>query len=131
MDWSAVVGSGFVVAVLMLALVERLRRTFATKDELNGFGQRVNNLEHLYHEVREMLEDARNVVRGLESEQRHYSDRLNRQVIEPLQRITVKLEELAEAQISHGVAVKHIERWLDRQPQPLLGAEAISRNKER
>jgi hypothetical protein len=114
LDWSTVLGGGFVITVLLLALVERLRRTFATKDQLNGFGHRVNELTGLYQQVREAVDDARDAVRSLEAEQRHQTDRLNRQVIDPLERISIKLQELTKSQIEQASAVKHIERWIDR-----------------
>jgi hypothetical protein len=112
-DWSFIVGSGFVVAVLLLALVERLRHTFATKDDLNGLGQRVHALEDRYDQWQRLIEDTRESVRTLESEQRHQVDRVNRQVIDPLQRITTKLEEVAAAQISQAAAVRKVEHWLN------------------
>jgi hypothetical protein len=41
LGWTEIAGSGFAVTVALLALVERLRRTFATRAELKGMRERV------------------------------------------------------------------------------------------
>jgi hypothetical protein len=58
LDWTAFAGGGFVVSVLFLALVERLRRTFATRQEVNGLGEKFNALQSLFLQVREATDEA-------------------------------------------------------------------------
>lgn len=113
-DVSTLVGSGFIVSVLLLALVERLRRTFATRQELNGFGDRLTALQSLYLQVREGVDDARERIVATEAEQRHQWERIAEQVIRPLERITDKLEGVAEVQAAQAAALEHIGARLDR-----------------
>jgi hypothetical protein len=114
LDWQAIAGSGFVFAVLFLALVERLRRTFATRQDLNGLGERVNALQTLYTQVRETVDENRDRVMAVETEQKHQWERVAEQVIRPLERITEKLENVTEAQAAQAAALEHIGKWLDR-----------------
>lgn len=112
--WQIIASSGFVVGIVFLALVERLRRTFATRHELNGLGERVNALQTTLTQVREMGEENRERVMSLETEQKYQWERVAEQVIRPLQRITEKLESVTEAQAAQAAALEHIGRWLDR-----------------
>ena len=116
--WTAeipvLVGSGLGLSVLLLALVERLRRTFATQQELNGFGDRLMALQTLYLQVREAADDARTRIAATETEQRHQWERIAEQVIRPLERITDKLEGVAEVQAAQAAALEHIGARLDR-----------------
>jgi hypothetical protein len=114
LDWPVITGSGFVVTVLFLALVERLRRTFASQSDLNGVGERVNALQTLVIQLREGLDENRERVVAVETEQKHQWERVAEQVIRPLERITEKLETVTEAQAAQAAALEHIGRWLDR-----------------
>ncbi|CAA9307625.1 MAG: hypothetical protein AVDCRST_MAG89-907 [uncultured Gemmatimonadetes bacterium] len=114
LGWSTILGSGAITTVVFLALVERLRRTFATQADLNGLGDRVNALQTLFTQLRESLEDNRDRVMTVESEQKHQWERVAEQVIRPLERITEKLENVTEAQASQAAALEHIGKWLDR-----------------
>lgn len=118
LDWPAIAGSGFVVTVLLLALIERLRRTFATRHDLDGLGNRVNALQTLYLQVRESADEARDRVGSVESEQRHQWERVAEQVIRPLERITEKLESVSEIQAAQTATLEHIGKWLDRKDIP-------------
>lgn len=113
-DVSTLVGSGIGATVLLLALVERLRRTFATRQDLNGFGERLAALQSLYIQVRESADEARERVGATEAEQRHQWERIAEQVIRPLERITDKLENVSEAQAAQAAALQHIGSRLDR-----------------
>ena len=114
LDMLALVGGGTAATVLLLALVERLRRTFATRQDLNGLGDRVAALQTLYLQVREGVDDARERIATTEAEQRHQWERIAEQVIRPLERITDKLEGVAEAQAAQAAALEHIGFRLDR-----------------
>lgn len=118
LDWSAVAGSGFVITVLILALVERLRRVFATKQDLNGLGQKFNALETLYIQVREATDSVRADVASIRAEQRMLAERITEQVIRPLERLSQKVEEVSETQVRHATALEHLDRAMTR------GAEA-------
>jgi hypothetical protein len=120
-DVSTLVGSGFIVSVLLLALVERLRRTFATRQELNGFGDRLTALQSLYLQVREGVDEARERAAATEAEQRHQWERIAEQVIRPLERITEKLEDTSEAQAAQAAVLEQIGRRLDRADEPRSG----------
>ena len=112
--WQAITGIGLVAGVLLLALVERLRRTFATRQYLNGLGDRVNALQSLFLQVRESADEVRERVAEVEAEQRHQWERVAEQVIRPLERITDKLENVSEIQAAQTATLEHIGRWLDR-----------------
>jgi len=117
-DWHLLAGSGFVVSVLLLALVERLRRTFATRQDLNGIGDRLNALQSLYVQTRESADEARDRVSAVEAEQKHQWERVAEQVIKPLERITDKLETVSEIQSAQRATLEHIGKWLDRAGEP-------------
>lgn len=114
LDWHLLAGSGFAITVLLLALVERLRRTFATRQDLNGLGDRVNALQSLYMQAREAADEARDRVSIVETEQKHQWERVAEQVIKPLERITDKLETVSEIQSAQRATLEHIGKWLDR-----------------
>jgi hypothetical protein len=107
-------GGGTAATVIMLALVEWLRRTFATRHDLNGMGDRVAALQSLYLQVRESADEARERSTAVEAEQRHQWERIAEQVIRPLERITEKLEGVAEGQAAQASALEHIGLRLDR-----------------
>jgi acyl-CoA reductase-like NAD-dependent aldehyde dehydrogenase len=118
LSWQTIAGSGFVATVLLLALVERLRRTFATRQELNGLGDRMNALQSLYLQVREAADEARDRAVSAQAEQKHQWERVAEQVIRPLERITEKLESVSEIQAAQTASLEHIGRWLDRTNTP-------------
>jgi hypothetical protein len=113
LDWSALVGSGFVVGVLFLALVERLRRTFASQQELNGLGEKFSALQSLYLQVREAADEARERALSAQTEQRHQWERIAEQVIRPLERITERLDSVCAAQAAQAATLDHIGKRLD------------------
>ncbi|HEU0052187.1 MAG TPA: hypothetical protein VFQ39_03375 [Longimicrobium sp.] len=112
--WSDLVGGGLVGSVLLLALVERLRRIFATRADLNGLGDRVNTLQGAQTQIREALDEARERLSMVETEQKHQLERVTAQVIRPLERITEKLENVMEAQAAQAASLEHIVKRLDR-----------------
>lgn len=114
LDWSALAGSGFVAAVLLLALVERLRRIFATRQEMNGLGEKFNALQSLYLQVRETADEARARAIANQAEQKNQWERIAEQVIRPLERITEKLEAVVAAQAAQAAALEHIGKRLER-----------------
>ncbi len=112
--WEILAGSGVVVGVLLLALVERLRRTFATRQDLEGLRGRVDALETLYVQTRDLADDARDRLGGVVAQQRHQWERVAEQVIKPLERITDKLETVSESQSAQRAVLAHIGKGLDR-----------------
>ncbi len=118
LDWSAIAGSGFVVSVLFLALVERLRRTFASKQELTALGEKFDALRSLCLEVRETADEARERALSTQAEQKHQWERIAEQVIRPLERITEKLESVSAAQAAQAVALEHIGKRLEQAERP-------------
>lgn len=114
LDISVLLGSGFVAAVLLLALVERLRRTFATRQEMNGVCEKFNALQSLYLQVRETADGARARAIANQAEQKNQQERLAGQVVR-MERLAKKLESVGEAQAAHEVALEHLGRRLDEQ----------------
>lgn len=114
LDWPAIAGSGFAATVLLLALIEHLRRTFATRQDLNGLGDRLTALQSLYIQVRESADEARDRASSVQAEQKHQWERIAEQVIKPLERITDKLEGVSEIQAAQTASLEHIGKWLDR-----------------
>lgn len=110
LDWPAVVGSGFVMTVLLLALVERLRRTFATRVELDGLSAKLTALEQRADALRAAGDLLRERVSGVETEQKHQWERMDEVGIRPLQRVLRKLESLGEQQVTQAAALAELER---------------------
>ena len=110
LDWPAVVGSGFVMTVLLLALVERLRRTFATRVELDGLSAKLTALEQRTDALRAAGDLLRERVSGVETEQKHQWERMDEVGIRPLQRVLRKLESLGEQQVTQAAALAELER---------------------
>lgn len=60
---SALLGSSVGIAVMFLALVEGLRRTFATRQDLHGLAQRMAAMEAICLQARATAEEARERAR--------------------------------------------------------------------
>lgn len=114
LDWSAVAGSGWLATVLLLALVERLRRTFAARPELDALREKLELVEAQCAAARQAAEEARSRAQAGQAEQRHHWERVNEQVLRPLERIAAKLEGVSEAQVAQAAALEHLERWMGR-----------------
>jgi acyl-CoA reductase-like NAD-dependent aldehyde dehydrogenase len=113
LDWPAIAGSGFVAAVIIGALTERLRRVFASRQELNGLGDKFNALQSLYLQVRESADEARERAKANQAAQKQQWERIAEQVIKPLERITDRLEAVGEAQAAQATALEFIGKRLD------------------
>lgn len=114
LEWSAILGSGFVASVLLLALIERLRRTFATREELNRLGDKFNALQSLYLQARENTDEVRERAAATRAEQKHQWERIAEQAIRPLERVTEKLEAVGEVQAAQASTLEYIGKRLDR-----------------
>jgi hypothetical protein len=118
LDWTELAGGGLLTSVLLMALVERLRRTFATRADLNGLGERLNELQAAWVLVRETAEEARELSSRVQNDQKHQWARVGEQVIRPLERITEKLETLSVAQAAQAASLDQIGRRLDERRGP-------------
>jgi hypothetical protein len=105
-----VAGSGFVAAVLLAALVERLRRTFATRREVSALDRRVGEVEALQASLRQANEQARSELSELRAEQRRDRERVGERAIRPLERVTEKLQAMAEIQAGQAVILDELSR---------------------
>jgi hypothetical protein len=114
LDWSMIAGSGFVAGVLFLALVERLRRTFATRQELDVLKEKCRTLEKRCRQAAGAARAAHQRAMTVQVEQKHQAERVAYHVVQPLERITAKLDALGEAQASQSLALEYLERRLDR-----------------
>lgn len=112
LDWQAIAGSGFAAAVLIGALTERLRRVFATRQELNGLGDKFNALQSLYLQVRESADEAQERAKASQAAQKQQWERIAEQVIKPLERITDRVEAMGEAQVAQATALEFIGKQL-------------------
>ena len=114
LDWSALAGGGFVATVAFLALVERLRRTFSTRQEFSSLAERVDALQRLCAGLEETSIQATERSRIMERDQKEQWKRLTDQVLRPLQRTTTKLEGVKEAQAGHAATLDQIVQRVDR-----------------
>jgi hypothetical protein len=121
LDWGMVAGSGFVAAVLLAALVERLRRTFATRREVSALGRRVGEVEALQARLREAAEEARAELSELRAEQRHGWERVSERAIRPLERATEKLQAMGEIQAAQAVILDELSRRVHRAGRGVRG----------
>ncbi len=113
LDWSAIAGSGIVISALTRALVEQLRQTFASRQELNSLGERLSALENHCLQMRETANENREQVHTAEREQRQQWERIAEQVIGPLGRITERLEALSAAQAAQATLLDQLCKRLD------------------
>jgi hypothetical protein len=114
LDWTMVAGSGFVAAVLLAALVERLRRTFVTRRELATLARRLGELEARHARLRDAAEEARGELGELRADQRHQWERVNERAIRPLERATEKLQAMGEIQAAQAVILDELSRRVHR-----------------
>ncbi|MBW3630042.1 MAG: hypothetical protein KY464_12185 [Gemmatimonadetes bacterium] len=128
-DVSTLLGSGFAASVLLLALVERLRRTFVTRQELTGLEGKFHALESLYLQVRDAADANRDQLVEIRTEQRHHWERTAEHVIKPLGRMAERLDEIGGAQASQASTLEHIGRRLDRVEESLHSAPTPARRK--
>ncbi len=128
-DVSTLVGSGFAVSVLLLALVERLRRTFATRQELTGLEDKFHALESLYLQVRDAADANRDRLVEIRAEQRHHWERTAEHVVKPLARMAERLDEISGARASQASTLEHIGRRLDRVEESLHSPPPSARRK--
>jgi hypothetical protein len=110
---SVLIGGGSGVTILLLALVERLRRTFATRQEMEQVEARFRAIEALYAGVREAADDARERADAAEREQRRQWERVSEQVIRPLERSLERLESVCEAQAVQATTLDHLVKRMD------------------
>lgn len=113
-DWSALLGGGVVATVAFLALVERLRRTFSTRQELASLAEKVDSLQRLCADLEETSLQAAERSRMVERDQKQQWRRLADQVLRPLQRTTAKLEGVKEAQAGQAATLDQIVQRIDR-----------------
>jgi hypothetical protein len=102
-----------VLAAAGLAIKGWLAKSFATKDELNGYGDRLNAFSSIVMQVRELSDSNRDDIRSLQAEIRHQWERISAETIDPLRRITDDLQTLSTTQAKQTgileMLVKHVE----------------------
>jgi len=112
-DWKVLTSGGLFVGVLFLALVERLRRTFATRHDLNGLGERFTALQTLYLQTRESVDEVRDHALQLRAQGKSQVERIDG-VIDALLRLTEKVDQVSAGQAAQRTALEHSGRRLDR-----------------
>ena len=108
-DGSVIAASGLAAAVLLAALVERLRRTFATRHEVAALRRRVEALQKQSSSTRELSLRAYNRAEAMHTELDRERERSNGHVLLPLQRGAAKLESIGEMVASHASTLRHLE----------------------
>lgn len=128
-----------IVNISILALVEKMRRTFLTKEEgtkdLNGATQRIDlrlsghdkQIEMMQLSLDEMdtrLNQKRDRITKLEERDAFQAQRMNELVVQPLQKVVDRIEKMAETQtrqsdalMSLTQAVERLEQRIDRHEQ--------------
>lgn len=110
-------GGGAVVKLAIGALKNDLRTTFATKDDVNGVGSRVNGLETVAIQARDRADDASDRISVLEERDSQRWERVQEQVIRPLERLTESLEKLNRDQAVLQADVRNLIEQNRNRPQ--------------
>lgn len=85
----------------------------ATREEVNGCGERVTALTAVVAQVRELGDSNRDDIRTLQIEQRHQWERISEQIITPLDRITDRLETVSLTQERQAATLEHIVKHVE------------------
>lgn len=107
-------GGGVLYRLVLGALENRLRTTFATRRELNAVGDRVNALETVVVQARDQADHANERVTLMEErahqQWKQITERLSEVVVRPLERLTERLEKIGEEQVRQQEQIKTLFR---------------------
>ena len=106
------IGTGAVF--LLLALMNRLRRVFATLKELNQCSNHLMALQTLYLQVRHTNEHTHERIAAAEAERALQWERTQEQVLRPLERVTEKLEAAVAVQEARAVTLDELSQRMER-----------------
>src|SRR5690606_24311196 len=96
--FGGLVGGGVIYRVIIAALENRLRDTFATKSDVNALGTRVNAFESVVLQNREAADKANDRVTLLEQRQAMHFERITERISEevkaPMERMGGQIDSL-------------------------------------
>lgn len=107
-------GGGVLYRLVLGALENRLRTTFATRAELDAAGARVNALETVVVQARDQADTANERVTLVEERSHQQWERLTERfsevVVRPLEKLTDRLEQIAEIQARQQAQIESLFR---------------------
>lgn len=112
LNGTVVAVGGAAASVLVLALMERLRRTFATRQDLDALGERLRALEGACREAREAAAEVCDRQEAAQREHRLSGERLVEQWLRPLERAVERLEAAQASQATHATLLAQLARRL-------------------
>lgn len=117
--------SGGVLSVILggfgLALRGWLAKYFATKQDLDGLGDRVTAYANITVQTRELADENRDSIREIRAEGRAQWERMTEQVIRPLETATKSLQGMQESVAVQTNTLEAVCDWIRSQtPHALL-----------
>lgn len=125
LNGTVVAVGGAAASVLVLALVERLRRTFATRQDLDALGERLRALEGACREAREAAAEVCDRLEETQREHRLHGERLVEQWLRPLERAVERLETAQTSQAAHAALLSQVARRLPPAALTALGDDRL------
>lgn len=116
--FGGIVGGGVIWKFGMNALVNELRQTFATKDDLSEQEARLDAHEQAIALNKESV-DQTNQRFAIMEERNHQqwervTEKLSEQIIKPLEKITDRMETISQQLAGHAREFEHVWRELER-----------------
>lgn len=125
LNGTTIAAGGVAASVLLLALVERLRRTFATRQDLDALGERLRALEGACREAREAAEEVCDRLGETQREHRLHGERLVEQWLRPLERAVERLEAAQTGQAAHAALLSQLARRFPSSAVAALGEDRL------
>jgi hypothetical protein len=120
-DWIGVIAAagGIIGGIALYALIERLRATFISKDQINGLSERIDRdmagvmkridvMEDSMGGFDMRLDSKRERLMSLEKDRAADVRHMTESVVSPLQSIAKRMERMAEIQVKQGEQLLHL-----------------------
>jgi chromosome segregation ATPase len=96
------------------AVAARLSRRLVSRRELERAGHHLDALQALLTQLREACRQAHERASAAEAARRHQREHVARVLAPPVERLAVRLDELARIQCAHAAAVERLRQQAER-----------------